>query len=123
WKKGFSRFFLVLPRSQPQILHRGAQQLSNAPGLGDAAAGGVGRIAVEDLGDGTDSRFSQVSLEAGEALAPLAPALVAPEAHQGGEARARRCPGDRRCPSPTVLLCRRDGSGGRPATGCAARRE
>src|SRR5688572_5014595 len=37
-----------------------AQGFGDAPGLGDAAAGGVGLAGVEDFADGADARLAEV---------------------------------------------------------------
>src|SRR5438105_2449075 len=41
-----------------------AQDLGHAPGLGHAAARGVGRLGVEDFADGADAGLAQVGPEA-----------------------------------------------------------
>ena len=44
------------------------EHFRHAPGLGDAAAGMIRRLGVEDLADRADAGFVQVRLEAGEQL-------------------------------------------------------
>ena len=52
----------------PGRLDPAAEHLGDAPGLGDAAAGGVGRLGVEDLADAADARLVEVTRKAGEIL-------------------------------------------------------
>src|SRR6185437_13722247 len=52
------------PNDLPRRLHPAPQGFGDAPGLGDAAARGVGRLGVEDFADGTDALLVQVRHQA-----------------------------------------------------------
>src|SRR5258705_12132841 len=45
-------------------LHPAAQHFGDAPGLGDAAAWGVGGLGVEDLADAAEAGFAEMRDEA-----------------------------------------------------------
>src|SRR5436305_7802617 len=69
--------FCVFRSAAIEILHIRAQHFGDAPGLRDAAARGVRRIAVEDFRDRADAGFAEVAahrLERGPTL--LAAALA-----------------------------------------------
>src|SRR5260370_6954496 len=65
------------------FLDRGAQDLGDAPGLGDAAQGRVRRLGAEDLGDRADAGLAPVGNEARQDLARLRPSLLAPHSPPG----------------------------------------
>src|SRR3954468_22966300 len=49
--------------ARPRRLHPAAEHLGDAPGLGDAAAGGVRLLGVEDLADRAEAGLVQVGDE------------------------------------------------------------
>src|SRR3954470_2241707 len=46
--------------ARPRRLHPAAQHLGDAPGLGDAAAGGVRLLGVEDFADAAQAGFAEM---------------------------------------------------------------
>src|SRR5205807_4960628 len=89
-----------------KVFGRRAENLPDTPGLGDAAAGGVGRVAVEDLGDAAGARFGEVGLERGQDAPPFGDAGFAAHADERGEVRSEEPRPDRALVIGAVALAR-----------------
>src|SRR3984893_5001330 len=103
------------------FLDGGAQDLGDAPGLGDAAQRGMRRLGAEDLGDRADAGLAEVGDEARQQLARLGAPLLAAYAHHGGEIGPEQPGPDRALVIGAVAL--RGGARGDGAVGGIVGRE
>src|SRR5690242_10269866 len=78
------------------------QQLRHAPGLGDAAPRGVRQVAVEDLGDLSESGFGEMAFEWLQQLAGffLGSRRVPMYLEKGGDVRP-----DEPAPDRALVIC------------------